>query len=173
MNKLEKFSSDQIRIVSNTAAVAEDLVNNFYKMSQSQWFGSKYDIKTLADLKDDEIIHGPFAQVVRYEGKKKDRILGSSVYDFYKICIQDHSVLSVMNKCPEIKLSPFILYIVAHELIHVLRFCKFFQNFDASSHEKMEEEGRVHAQTRKIIEPVNLQGLQSVLKFYKRWDKSF
>ena len=83
------FTNDELIIVNNSVAMAEELVNNHYKMSVSQWLRPKYDVKTLADLAEDEIVTGPFAQIIRYEGKLKDGVLGSSAYDFYKVCIQD------------------------------------------------------------------------------------
>ncbi len=152
-------------------AVAEDLVSNQYKMSASQWLRHKYDVKTLIDLNDDEIINGPFAQILRFEGKRNNRSLGSSSYDFYKICLQDNSILAAMDQLPGIKLFPFTLYIVVHELIHIVRFSKFKQGFEASDEEKMNEEKRVHEITRKLLESVNVEGVGNVIRFYGQWQE--
>ena len=127
--RLSRFSTEQIEIVTDATEMAEELVSDHYKMSASQRLRSVYDIKTLADLAPDEIVQGPFAQIIRYEGKRKDASLGSSTYDFYKICIQDHSILSTLNQNTDIRLFPFTLYIVTHELIHIVRFMKFLQIF--------------------------------------------
>ncbi len=171
MNALETFSKDQIVTVNNGAAMAEELVSNFFKMSASQWLRPKYDIKTLSDLRPAETVHGPFAQIIRYEGQRKDASLGSSTYVFYKICLQDHSILKTLKQSPHIRLYPFILYIVTHELIHIVRFSKFLQNFDASPQEMMSEETRVHEITHEILSPVHVTGLADVLKFYEKWRK--
>lgn len=169
MENLETFNADQIAIVNNGVAVSEELVSNFYKMSASQWLGRRYDIKTLADLNPDETIHGPFAQIIRYQGHRKNSSLGSAAYDFYKICLQDHTILATLRQSPDIKLLPFTLYIVTHELIHIVRFSKFLQGFDASQHETMAEESRVHEITHEILDPVSIPGSADVLKFYDRW----
>jgi hypothetical protein len=66
-------------------------------------------------------------------------------------------------------LFPFILYIITHELIHIVRFSKFLQNFDASAEERMAEEKRVHKFTHDILNPVRLDGVPFVLAFYRRW----
>ena len=172
MEGLDKFSTEQIDIVNNCVAMAEELVSNFYKMPASQWAAAcAYDIKTLADLSPEEIVHGPFAQVIRYKGRPKNSSLGSSTYDFYKICLQDHAILSVINELPDIKLFPFTLYIVAHELIHILRFSKFLRNFEASQEEIMAEETHVHSITHVILKSVNIFGMEAVLKFYEKWCK--
>ncbi len=169
MENLETFNTDQIVIVNNGVAMSEELVSNFYKMSASQWLGRRYDIKTLADLSPDETIHGPFAQIIRYQGHRQNASLGSAAYDFYKICLQDHAILAAISQSPGIKLLPFSLYIVTHELIHIVRFSKFLQGFDASQNEIATEESRVHDITHEMIGPVSIPGLADVLKFYDRW----
>jgi hypothetical protein len=169
MQTLETFNKDQIITVNKGVAMAEELVSNFFKMSASQWLRPKYDIKTLLDLSPSETVHGPFAQIIRYEGQRKNASLGSSTYVFYKICLQDHSILATLKQSSHIRLLPFILYIVTHELIHIVRFSKFLQNFDASPQEMMAEETRVHEITHEILTPVQVAGLADVLKFYEQW----
>ncbi len=170
MANLEKFDTQQIKIINNCVVMAEELVSNFYKMSASQWSAAcAYDIKTLADLSPEEIVHGPFAQIIRYEGQRKDSSLGSATYDLYKICLQDHAILSSLSRSPDIQLFPFALYIMAHDLIHVLRFSKFLQNFEASHDEMMAEEAHVHKITHGILDSINIFGMKNVLKFYEKW----
>jgi hypothetical protein len=139
-------------------------------LSSSQWLRKKYDISTLADLSADEIVNGAFAQILHYKARPKDSSLESKSYDFYKICLQDHSILSVIDKFPQIELFPFSLYIIIHELIHIVRFSKFLQNFYASHLEKLAEEKRVHEETREILKGLKLMGLKTVLDFYQRWE---
>ncbi len=156
-------------MVNNSVAMAEEVVNNAYKMSTSQWLHQKYDVKTLLDLSPNEIVHGPFAQIIRFKGQKKDASLESAAYDFYKICLQDHNILSIMAAFPDLALFPFTLYIVAHELIHIVRFTKFLQNFDASPEERMTEEQRVHQKAHDILADVRIEGMVPVLQFYGKW----
>jgi hypothetical protein len=163
------FNNTELIVVNNMVAMAEELVSNYFKMSASQWLRPRFDVKTLADLSEGEIVNGPFAQIIRYEGKLKGGILGSSTYDFYKICIQDHAILSTLDEEPELTLSPFTLYIVTHELVHIVRFSRFLQNFKASHAEKIAEEQRVHTITHAILEPVSTPGLDTVLDFYAIW----
>jgi hypothetical protein len=169
MHNLNAFSAHQIHIVNRTVSLAEELVSNHYKMSASQWLHPKYDIKTLVDLTPEEIVYGPFAQIVRYEGHRKDSALGSGVFDFYKICLQDHAIHQVLQDSPSMNLFPFCLYIITHELIHIVRFSKFLQSFDASPPEKLTEEKRVHASTHQILQPVKVSGMPAVLDFYSKW----
>ena len=168
-SKLEKFSDDQIEIINNCVSIAEELVSDHYKMSAGQWLRGRYDVKTLKDLTQDEIIGGPFAQIIRYEAKKKNTLLGSSTYDFYKICLQDHTILETLANTPQMPLFAFSLYILTHELIHVVRFGQFLQNFNATEKEKLVEEARVHEKTYQILKPISTPGLNEVFRFYKKW----
>jgi len=149
--------------------MAEELVSEHFKMSASEWLRPKFDVKTGTDLSADEIVPGPFAQVIRYEGRLKNASLGSSSYDYYKICLQDHEILSALDQHAQLKLLPFVLYIVTHELIHIVRFSKFLQSFNAKPKERMREEARVHELTHDILHPVSISGMDDVLHFYIKW----
>jgi hypothetical protein len=167
--ELPAFNPEQITVINRSTLEAEDLVSNFYKLSSSQWLKKKYDIKTMVDLLPDEIVHGPFAQILHYKGWPRGASLESKSYDFYKICIQDHSILGVIQDFTSIQLFPFSLYIIIHELIHVVRFSQYSQNFYASIEEKMSEEKRVHEKTHEVLKDTRIQGVNAVFDFYHQW----
>jgi hypothetical protein len=169
MQTMQSFGKDDLVVVNEAVAVAEELTSDAYKMSFAEWRRRRYDVRTVADLSPEEIVYGPFAQIIRYLGRKAETSLGSSEYDFYKICLQDHSILSTLDEFSGLDLFPFALYIVTHELIHVIRFTKFLQAFEASPQEKIEEEARVHERTRAILEPAPIRGMESVFEFYRAW----
>ena len=83
--------------------------------------------------------------------------------------MQDHAIQSTLTMTPGIRLFPFSLYIITHELIHIVRFSKFLQSFEASDQERMAEEKRVHQRTHEILKPVQLDGLSNVLEYYNDW----
>lgn len=169
----KRFTPDQIKRINDAAAVAEEQVSNHYKLSANQWLRRKYDVKTAGNLTAAEIVDGPFAQVIRYEGRKPDADLKSDTFDFYKICLQDHAILDALECSPSLKLFPFTLYIITHELIHIVRFTKFLQSFVASADERLAEERRVHAKTHEILKPVRIAGMDSVFDFYAQWRSDF
>ncbi|MDJ0667089.1 MAG: hypothetical protein QNJ61_07415 [Desulfobacterales bacterium] len=168
-----KFNPEQLATVNEAVATAEELVSNHFKLSASQWLKRKYDVKTAADLIADEVIEGPFAQVIRYEGRVPSDPLNSSSFDFYKICLQDHNILRILQTTPHLTLFPFALYIVTHELIHIVRFSQFLQNFEASNDERLAEEKRVHDKTHEILCALKIDGLAAVLNYYARWRDGF
>lgn len=165
----ECFSPAQIIDVNNAASMAEELVSNSYKMSTSQWLRRRYDFKTLVDLEPDEIVGGPFAQIIRYEGHRVNSSLGSTVYDFYKICLQDHAILNAVRQNSGIRLFPFCLYILTHELIHIIRFSHFLCSFVAKPEERLTEETIVHQKTHEMLCGLTIDGLSEVFTFYENW----
>lgn len=169
MKPCQYFSADDIHVVNNSVAMAEELVSNHYKLSATQLLQLNYDIKTLADLTENEIVNDHFAQIIRYAEKTKNNLLDVSGKDFYKICIQDHSIMNAIKKYTELDLYAFSVYIVCHELIHVIRFQRFLQHFEAPLKEKLDEEIRVHIKTHEILSNVKIKNLNPVFDFYKRW----
>ncbi len=173
MHKRKVFSSSELLIVNDAVAIAEELVSNYFKMSSGQWLRIRYDVKTAKQLNSSEKIDGPFAQVVGYDGRKKNAELGSSTFNYYAICLQDNAILDALKKNNQLLLLPFLVYIVVHELVHIVRFGKFQQIYEASSATKsaLHEEVTVHDITRKIVSGISLTGMDKVLKYYKKWVK--
>jgi hypothetical protein len=169
MNELTCFEDYALSLVNDAVSMAEELTFNDYKISASEWKRHRYDIKTLVDLKPEEIVSGPFAQIIRYEGRKKKDPLEFAAYDYYKICLQDHYILKALDKNRKLDFFPFLLYIVTHELVHVVRFGKFLQNFQASAEEKVLEESRVHEKTHAILKNVGNIPMDPVFEFYGAW----
>jgi len=97
MKKVNHFNNQELLKVDEAVKVSEELINNYFKMSSGQWLKNRYDIKTAKDLVGHEYIDGPFAQVIKYEGRKKDVPLGSSSFSFYKVCLQDDAILSAVS----------------------------------------------------------------------------
>lgn len=151
--------------------LSEELINNYFKMSSSVWLKNRYDVKTAKDLDSHETVIGPFAQVVKYEGRKKEALLGSSSFSFYKVCLQDETILSAVAKTNSLSLDAFLLYILTHELVHVVRFSKFKHRYENKDESDMtfDEEKKVHWITHDILKNVSFSGLSQVFDFYKNW----
>jgi len=171
MSKLCLFSLSDHQCVDEAVTISEELVSNYYKMSSSEWLRGKYEIKTTKDLSKDEFVNGPFAQVVKYEGKKKDTSLSSYSYNFYIICLQDDTILKAVKKDENLFLYPFLIYIIIHELVHIIRFSKFQQLYEISTEKEVTitEERNVHRITWDILKNVTIDCIDSVLEYYKKW----
>ena len=174
MQGYKYFDKKALERVDRAVLMAEELVNNFFKLSAGHWLKNMYDIKTAKDLAPHERVSGPFAQVVKYETGKKEFPLGSSSFSLYKVCLQDPAILSVVEKDKTILLDPFLLYVLTHELVHVARFLRFEHRYEnvREANLTMAEERKVHQLTHAILHRVSIPGLSNVFIYYEKWRES-
>ena len=165
------FNAAELEKVGDAAVSAEEMVNNYFKLSSGQWLKSRYDIRTARDLERHERLDGPYAQVVKYEGRPDEQLLGSDAYTLYRICIQDHCILNALDAHPALRLEPFLIYILVHELVHVVRFLRFKHRYENSGEAGVtrEEEARVHGLTCEIVVSVGGEGMGKVIEFFRQW----
>jgi len=161
------FRQDELVTVSEALDIAEDATGNFFKTSIGQAKRYGYDVKTLSSLKRAEISN--FALAVLSKGVRalEDFEPRSKTRDFYFICLQDHLILRALKRDNNLAMLPFLVYILTHELIHIVRFSKFFQSFDATDTERAEEEEIVHSLTFEILKRSSLAKLDYVLDSYR------
>jgi hypothetical protein len=158
------FSPAEIEVVSQAVEIAEDVTANHFKISTARWKHVRYDIRTLAELSPHEITDYAFAQITRYSGKTE--LSGQRHYDYFKICLQDQNIKAAVERDERVKLLPLGIYVVTHELVHIVRFCKFLQRFDAEPLERQREEMRVHEITQRVLGGLKLPHLGYVLEVY-------
>ena len=168
-----QFDASQLDSVNQAVSVSEEMVSNYYKLSDTQMLQLNYDIRTSSRLAPHEIVGDHFAQIVRYRARKKASMLETEAEDFYLVCIQDHAILDAIDRFPALCLYPFMLYIVCHELIHVVRFRRFLQHFHVPPEERQIEEIRVHHETREVLRQSRARDLDAVLTFYGQWREAF
>ena len=148
--------------------VAEEMTSDYFKLTSRHWLTARYDISTLADLREEEISPHALAMVAKYDGCPPGQELRSSAFDFYRVCLQDHNILKTLASRNDLKLFPFLCYILTHELVHIVRFSQFEARFETSAEEKRLEEGRVHHLTWKILAPLSSLDLGPVIQYHRQ-----
>ena len=161
------FKNDNIETISEALAIAEEKTGDHYKFSLGQWKRHRYDVKTLLSLEEDEITSFAFALL-----NKRSRIVegfdcSTKKRDFYFICLQDHLILNALQKDKDLSLLPLLVYIFTHELVHIVRFCNFYQRYDISGKFRETEEGIVHETTFDILKNSSLRNMEYILDSYK------
>ena len=161
------FKNENLADIGEALDIAEDITAGYYKFSAEQWKRHCYDVKTLKSLNRDEISEYAFALLNKgsritsgYESRTRNR-------DFYFICLQDHHIMRALKRDGELRLLPLLVYIFTHELIHIIRFCNFFQRFEVSCESREKEEKIVHNETYKILKSLSLARIDHVLKAYE------
>jgi hypothetical protein len=161
------FEDKSMDTVSEALEIAEDKTGNYYRFSIGQWKRHKYDVKTLMSLADDEITSYAFALLNKYSRVIEGDESRTKRQDFYFICLQDHRILSALRRDKELTLIPLLVYIFTHELVHIVRFCNFFQRFEVSGRDREKEEKLVHATTYDILKTSSLPKMDYILESYK------
>jgi len=161
------YKSEDLSMVSDALEIAEENTGDFYKFSFNQWKRHHYDVKTLTSLDDGEITSNAFAllnkhsrRITGFDSRTKER-------DFYFICLQDHQILRALGRDKNLGVLPLLVYIFTHELVHIVRFCNYYQRFELSGMGRDEEEKIVHATTFDILKDLSLPKLDYVLEAYQ------
>ncbi len=162
------FKDDNIDTISEALLIAEDKIGDYYKFSSKQWRRHQYDVKTLAFLEEDEITSFAFALL-----NKRSRVIegfdsSTKKRDFYFICLQDHRILNALQRDKNLTLLPLLVYIFTHELVHIVRFCNFFQRYEITGKNKEYEECVVHETTFNILKKASLRNMGYILDSYKQ-----
>ncbi len=147
------FNTGQISLANSAFQHAERLISDYFRVSAEKIRTHRYDVKTLAFLDKHEVKAGAFAHLCKYH-YGRDEEPGEGGFHFYRICLQDDRILDAVERAHSfIKLSPLLLYIAAHELVHVVRFDNGEIAFEMTSAEQREEEEKVHGITRELLRP--------------------
>ena len=164
--KPEYFRQHHKELLKEATVIAEEVTSDFFKLSPCHWRRARYDILTLEALRAEEISSHALALVAKYDGRHKDRLLRSATFDFYRVSLQDHNILKTLQHVDALSLFPLLLYIVTHELVHIVRFSQFLALYEAPEEHKHEEERRVHQLTQKILATLPVRDLPPVMRYY-------
>jgi len=160
------FNIAQIPLAARAFNDAEKLVLRHFHLGENDLRKNKYEVKTLAFLNEQEVKDGAFAHLCKYSYEKPQALtpVDNEGFDFYRVCLQDNIILDAVDRANSfIKLSPLMLYIAVHELIHVMRFGNGTIDFDASPAEKEREEKIVHNLTREALQMVRQSDMDIIL----------
>jgi len=163
---VQQFNKEQLGIVSEALYIAEDMTSNYYRLSVSEWKRHPFDLKTLAQLFNDDIRDNVFALLKKCT-KKEHGHTEQNGREFYLICLQDHQIIHALNRDKGLTLLPLLVYILTHELVHIVRFCKFEERFDVKEEmRRLEEEQIVHRMTYEILKELSMPNLSHLFRSY-------
>ena len=159
------FHPQHKELLKDAVVIAEEVTSDFFKLSH--WRRARYDILTLEALRQEEVSPHALALVAKYYGRHEGRLLSSASSDFYRVCLQDHNILRALKCHPGLQLFPLLLYILTHELVHIVRFSQYQALFDAPAGERRREEERVHRLTQEILAPLDFLDLQTAIRYWE------
>ncbi len=161
------FNRRQQSSIAEILGVAEALAGNYFEIDLDDFVRFPYDLMTLANLRGMEKTREALAQVCKYEYFKKKPVPKGK--EFYRICLQDDKILRTVKTEFSLSLEPLLLYIITHELVHVVRFSIDPKKFHLHSREKNIEEREVHRMTYNCLKLFKDPQVEDLLERYRPW----
>jgi len=169
MGQANFFKKRELFWVREALEVAETLAENYFSVDLGDVERYPYDLQTLVNLRGLEVTDRALAQVCKYECRRGASPRGLGGSEFYRICIQDHKILNAGRMEPSSLLKPLILYVITHELIHVIRFSLDPHRFHLNPKEREFEERNVHRATYELLRTLQDPQVALLLDRYRPW----
>ncbi len=163
------FDKKQCHWVGEVLEIAETLAGNYFQVDLEDAERFPYDLQTLENLKRQEKTRRALAQVCKYEYQNQKALFRHGRKEFYRICLQDDKILNTVRTESHSFLKSLLLYVVTHELIHVIRFSMEPKRFYLPSKEKGIEEREVHCKTYELLRSFGDRQVDLLLERYRPW----
>lgn len=160
------FQSQHFPVLGRARKIAHTLVSEYYSIAPREWGRFPYEVATKRALEPGEITGAVLAQVLCYELSEGSSIAGRPI-QHYKICLHDDRILRrVRRERSAVDLSSLCLYVLTHELVHIVRFGSELQRADLPPELRPEEERVVDTATRRILRRLHSPSLDWLLNRY-------
>jgi len=147
------FTESDLMIVCRAASLAERLTEKHFDLAKDHWKSEPYTILTLKQVDRGLYEPGVFANVIRYKTRTNQKTR-SAPAERYGIVLQDPNILRALLRQSHHDLWTISLFVLTHELIHVVRFNKFSVNFFSEPGARQTEENLVQSITGEILSGV-------------------
>jgi hypothetical protein len=114
-----QFSTPQRSLIFRALDEAEQRTTRYYCIPPFRWQRLRYDLLTRADSEWEPLPGPVFARTRCLESVNRRR-----AWDFYRIELNDGSILAAAEReylLSDPDLYPFIVYILTHEMVHLVR----------------------------------------------------
>lgn len=143
-----QFSAHQRSLLLQALDEAEYRTTEYYCIPPFRWEQLRYDLLTQGD-------HGwePLPDPMLARVRCLQSVDTRKPFDFYRIELNDRSILSAAERENLTgSLYPFFVYILTHEMVHVVRLSSILESGpDTPNPSDESEENRVHGISRSIL----------------------
>lgn len=160
-----RFGATEVALIAQVQSIAEELVGEHFRLTSFGPQHSCYEIVTLAT--GDESCREPtaLAKLSRFDRQERPISDGRLVSRFYEICLQDDNLLRRVAE--GLGLKALLLYVLTHELIHIVRFESFQVHFNPPDVVREEEEETVHHLTEQVLGTLRDRDVDRVIEDLK------
>jgi len=124
---------------------AEERTTGYYCIPPFRWQQYPYDLLTRADREWRSLPESVFACVQRLQ-----RVAPGTPSDHYRIQLNDQSILAAALRENFTDLYPFLVYILTHEMVHLVRLTSILDHSAPVAGDICEED-RVQRVARRIL----------------------
>lgn len=166
MPRARLFSSTQLAEVRRVLPLAEELCGDHFRLSAFDVRNAPYDVVTARELVAEGVAPPPqpsqLAELRRMDLTREERSARDRRRTHYRICLWDPHILGVVDT--GVATGALLLFVLTHELVHVVRFARQLALFDASDAARAREEQAVHEATEQILRRAREPGLEALLE---------
>ena len=163
--EMRYFDTNHLKVLDEAVCLSEDVFSDHFSLSNNYWVRNPYEIRTLREVSSREYPGKAFAQLVHYGKSMTERQSARDILKFYRICLHDQNILNQTSGGEKKRLFPFLIYVITHEFIHIIRFSRYCCRPEFDDHSK--EERKVHLITHDILAPLKIKGLDTVLERFR------
>lgn len=168
MARPETFTDAHRELIGRITEQAEELAGDYFQLAA---FGPRrylYEVATALEQRAEERAEDAFAQICRYVRSPPVPGERQRAARYYRVCLQDPRILEASARPGAgFGLGTLLLYIMTHELIHIVRFEQFQHPFVTDPADRDREEQRVHALTYDLLARREDPAMARLLAFYR------
>jgi hypothetical protein len=151
-----------LALVEEVRLIAEELVGEHFQLASFGPVRRCYEIVTLDNAGIDGRAPRALAKLCRYDRSDRPIKTGRGVSRLYRVCLQDDRLLTRASQ--GLDLRALLLYVVTHELIHIVRFESFQVCYSAHETERKKEEDAVHRLTGEVLHRLHDGAITTVIQ---------
>lgn len=150
MSSSALFTYSDLVTVWRAAALAERLTAEHFRFGHEEWTRRPYRLFTRKEVGDDLHDGSVFARLVQCEAKRGARASRTRRTSF-GVLLMDPNILRAVLRSSQEDLWTLSLFIITHELIHIVRFDRKEADFHATGRDRENEERIVYGITGEIL----------------------
>lgn len=159
------FSDSERRLVISALTEAEERTSGYYCIPPRHWQRLQYDLITGKDLGWDPLPETALARVQRVAQINARRRVPA---DFFRIQLNDPTILSAAKRENlEPNIYPFLVYIITHEMVHLVRLSAILDGADNGPSSAEVEEERVERISRQILSRSGCEHFKPVFERFR------
>ncbi|PYV04439.1 MAG: hypothetical protein DMG10_08015 [Acidobacteria bacterium] len=147
------FSASQRNLVAQALHDAEERTTNYYCIPPFRWQKLQFDLLTRGDPGWRPVPEGTLAEILCFHRKGWTQgAVRERQHQFFRIQLNDESILQAANRENlQADLYPFLVYILTHEMVHLVRLSTILDREISEKTHRESEESRVQKISRQIL----------------------